>query len=263
MQYIKKRLPFHSRKSLKGFTLVELSIVIVIVALIIAGVSAGRGLIAAARINAQVSDLQMYSTAFNAFRGQYNAMAGDMKNASSYWPGVTNGNGNGMYETYAFAALPDLTKEHFTLFQHLAAAKLIPGSYNNTYVLDIGYPSLKIDKRKGMIAGNQIYFTSVNPNWQLTAPEITQIYKAILFLTVSTPSAGNGASATQAVMTPKAAFAIDTKIDDGKPRRGKFMAFSYWSSVNGGCLFGSLGVAAAYNISLDYPSCHGEYILKP
>ncbi len=254
--YTTRQIP-NSGNNLKGFTLVELSIVIVIVALIIAGVSAGRGLIATARINGQISDLQMYSTAFNAFRGQYNAMAGDMKNASSYWPGVTNGNGNGMYETYAFAALPDLTKEHFTLFQHLAKAKLIPGSYNNTYVLDVGYPSLKIDKTKGMIAGNQVYFTSAIVNFQLTAKEMTQIYKAILFLTVSDPSRGNGTNDT-GVMTPEIAYAIDTKIDDGKPRGGKFMAFTPWGGSSGLCISGT-----SYNISEKRRCCYGEYILKP
>ena len=48
-----------------GFTLVELSIVLVIIGLIIGGVVVGRDLIDAATIRAQISQIEKYNTAVN------------------------------------------------------------------------------------------------------------------------------------------------------------------------------------------------------
>ena len=54
-----------------GFTLIELSIVLVIIGLIIGGVLVGRDLIAAAQVRAQISQIEKYQTAVNTFRGKY------------------------------------------------------------------------------------------------------------------------------------------------------------------------------------------------
>jgi prepilin-type N-terminal cleavage/methylation domain-containing protein len=69
-----------------GFTLVELSIVIVIIGLIVAGVTAGQSLVAAAKIQSQITELKKYEVAYNIFKLEYNAVPGDMSNAISYWP---------------------------------------------------------------------------------------------------------------------------------------------------------------------------------
>ena len=146
----------YQSRSKQGFTLIELSIVIVIIGLIVTGVTAGKSLVKSAKIRAQASDLQAYSSSFNAFSTQYDAIAGDMRDASTFWDGVTDGNGNGYIDATADIEPDTATAEQFTLFQHLSSAKLISGTYNNTYVLNFGYPNLKIDPTKGMMAGHCI-----------------------------------------------------------------------------------------------------------
>jgi prepilin-type N-terminal cleavage/methylation domain-containing protein len=68
----------------KGFTLVELSIVMVVIALVAGGVLVGRDLIAASQLRATMKQIETYNTAFNAFFLKYNCLPGDCGNASEF-----------------------------------------------------------------------------------------------------------------------------------------------------------------------------------
>lgn len=90
----------------RGFTLIELSIVLVIIALIVAGVMTGRDLIHSSRVRATVSQFQEYDAAVNTFRMKYNCIPGDCPTAEQMNLGVAgdwgaNGDGSGgiIYET--------------------------------------------------------------------------------------------------------------------------------------------------------------------
>ncbi|MFI4984234.1 MAG: type II secretion system protein, partial [Rickettsiales bacterium] len=71
----------------RGFTLVELSIVIVIIGFLVAGIAAGANMVKQAEIRSVITDLQSYQTAYNNFVAKYNAVPGDMTTASSFWTG--------------------------------------------------------------------------------------------------------------------------------------------------------------------------------
>ena len=74
-----------SQKKANGFTLLELSIVIVIIGLIVAGISAGQSLVRQAQIRGLTNEVAQMEVAFNSFRLQYDAIPGDMANAGDYW----------------------------------------------------------------------------------------------------------------------------------------------------------------------------------
>lgn len=62
----------------KGFTLVEIAIVIVIIGLLIAGVIKGTSLIESAKVSNAITLAQDLSTAVNLFKQQYHMLPGDM-----------------------------------------------------------------------------------------------------------------------------------------------------------------------------------------
>jgi len=80
----------------KGFTLIELSIVLVIIGLIVGGVLVGRDLIAAAKLRKDISTMEQLNTAVNTFRNKYNCLPGDCANATTFLSGAVNGNGDGV-----------------------------------------------------------------------------------------------------------------------------------------------------------------------
>ena len=61
-----------------GFTLIELSIVLVVIGLLVGGVLVGRDLMAASAIRAQISQIEKYQQAVNTFKGKYGYLPGDI-----------------------------------------------------------------------------------------------------------------------------------------------------------------------------------------
>lgn len=120
-------------KNQKGFTLIELSIVVVVIALIVAGVVAGQSLVDASKKRSLITELNTLKANVVTFKLIYSALPGDMPNASDFWSGVTNGTGDGKVNPYSPANLENnLVPEDFLFGQHLTLAGL---STNNVYNL--------------------------------------------------------------------------------------------------------------------------------
>ncbi len=117
-----------------GFTLIETSMVLLIVALLVAIVTTSVHLIRASEIRSVITDINGYKVAIKSFYMQYGEMPGDIKNAQSYWPdtctddGVNKCNGNSDNQI-----IPSTT-EGLRAWQHMTLADMIPNTY--TGVLD-------------------------------------------------------------------------------------------------------------------------------
>jgi len=61
-----------------GFTLIEMSIVLVVIGLIAGGVLVGQDLINVASVRAQISQIEKYQTAVHTFQGKYGYLPGDI-----------------------------------------------------------------------------------------------------------------------------------------------------------------------------------------
>ena len=78
-----------------GFTLVELSIVLVVIGLLIGGILVGQSLVESAKINAVVKEFQQYQIGFSQFKLKYRYLPGDHPNGSTFSSLCTNSSCNG------------------------------------------------------------------------------------------------------------------------------------------------------------------------
>jgi prepilin-type N-terminal cleavage/methylation domain-containing protein len=79
----------------KGFTLVELAIVMIIIGLMIGAILKGQAMIDDAKQKRLIRDLQSISAAFYSYYDRYNAIPGDDP-TSHGWAEVSPGSGNGL-----------------------------------------------------------------------------------------------------------------------------------------------------------------------
>lgn len=111
-----------SRADHKGFTLVEVAIVLVIIGLILGGVFKGQALIDNARVRAVATELAGFQTAWLAFADRYRAVPGDFAGADSQIDSdASPGNGNGRL---------DDARERAGVWQQMALAGFISGRFD-------------------------------------------------------------------------------------------------------------------------------------
>ncbi len=201
----------------RGFTLIELSIVLLIISLITGSIVAGRSLIHSSRISALMQDINEYKTATNAFILQYNGFPGDITNATDYWPSLTSvgpqnmGNGDGVLQWETF------TKETGLFFPELSLAGIIRGNYTfptgaewrlGVHMPETDFKEITLrpvgENRTELFTGVG-YFSNIDGGGN----------SALTIITYQDPYAQNLGG-----LTPKDSYNIDVKLDDGMPGTG-------------------------------------------
>lgn len=126
--YMNKQL-----KDQKGFTLIEIAIVLVIIGLLLGGVLKGQELINTARVRALNNSVDGITAAWFSFQDRYRAFPGDYLNARSTvnLPGApAGGDGNG--RVGITGAATDAPAERAQVWVHLEAAGYITGGYDGS-----------------------------------------------------------------------------------------------------------------------------------
>jgi prepilin-type N-terminal cleavage/methylation domain-containing protein len=114
----------------KGFTLIEIAIVLVIIGLLLGGVLKGQELITSARVRNLISQQDGVKAAFFGFLDRYRAYPGDYSQAVANIPGCAlckDGNNNGQITALGVAGATN--HEQIVVWEHLSRAGFINGSY--------------------------------------------------------------------------------------------------------------------------------------
>jgi len=200
----------------KGFTLVELSIVIVLIGLIVAGVTAGQSLVKQAQLRSIITESEQVRVATNAFLLEYNGLPGDITNGADYWAASSSGDGNKRITTHA------ASDEGYAAWEQLALAGLFPGSFSGASTGGVGVIGTNIPASKYTSAGITIVYddgTSDATAGDGATSGGREVGKnVILFGSVSTVLA-NGT-----VLSVAQASTVDSKVDDGAPTSGSVVA---------------------------------------
>ena len=228
----------------QAFSLVELSIVLVILGLLTGGILAGQSLIRAAELRSVTTDVQRYLAATKAFRDKYFALPGDMTNATAFWGSLggtgsdtvcqalaatgtatCNGDGDGSFLT-VIGGTTYTTYERMRFWQHLANAGLIEGQYSGVggapWTAGTNVPPSKLSGAYWAVStgfgftaeGGTTYYAGDTIKFAADYGKTTLLLNTV---------AGSTSTAGSYPLKPEEAWNIDTKMDDGNPMTGFIM----------------------------------------
>jgi prepilin-type N-terminal cleavage/methylation domain-containing protein len=194
------------RKS-KGFTLIEIAIVLVIIGLLLGGVLKGQELITGARVRNLISQQDGVKAAFFGFQDRYRALPGDYASADTNIncsPSCVNGDGNGRIES------PNATtvREDIVAWSHLTGAGFLNGSFSAAS--SVTAPSDTTNPKNPYSVYMQIVYDGVYGTGTVGA-EIAKKHNV----------------KTGGQIPVEIIAEVDRKIDDGKPASGAFQFSPY------------------------------------
>lgn len=254
-----------------GFTLLELSIVLVIIGLITGGVLVGNDMIRSAELNSVVTDYQAYDSALGTFREKYKSLPGDMPDATGYWgtkattcygwwihpstdKSTCNGNGDGNIG-YDGSDWND-QQERYLVWHHLANSGLIAGTYTGvsapstvwTYQVGLNMP-------EGPLAGSGWAIDNYSSG-QDGVGDTTFVDQEGHALTLQPGTGGS------ALLIPSEAKSIDKKIDDGKPGYGFVTTKKSSDTTYPNCTTTAVASTAEYELTEVTRACILHFISK-
>ncbi len=210
----------------KGFTLVELAIVLVIIGLIVGGVLVGQDLIKAATLRSAVSQLEKVNAAANTFYTKYNGYPGDLlaSRATAFALQAragtdARGDGDGIVEGHnaTTATANALGSENVLFWRDLSAASLVAEGF--TTATDAPAVSLTGVTATGYLPTSPLRestFVTILASSGRNFYYVDQINSTAAATGVIT-SSGNG-------LSPIEAKGMDEKMDDGLPTSGTTLA---------------------------------------
>ncbi|MBL8528983.1 MAG: prepilin-type N-terminal cleavage/methylation domain-containing protein [Burkholderiales bacterium] len=210
----------------RGFTLIEVAIVLVILGLLVGGVVKGQELIAGARVHNLVALQTGIKAAFFTFQDRYRALPGDYPQATRNVPGAAgDGNGNGRVEVTGSPL------ETLLVWDHLSKAGLL---------------------NYGFDAANAASHSSATTPANAYGGFLDLAYDNAYADPGAPPSRHNLKTGGQLPVAMLAA--VDRKIDDGNAVTGIF---------RGSAAFGAGGVGNCWNAAgrwaeeTGFPNCAG------
>lgn len=264
---------------LRGFTLIELSIVLVIIGLIAGGILVGGALIRTAEIHRIIREIEDYKAAVNTFQTKYNGLPGDLINAEGIWGSdancpdtpanldpkqlTCNGNGNGRVGYGGFEGDPfgvAYYGETYRFWQHLSNAGLTTGIYTGTEriqdALDSVLPGINIPNTTAFNASYHMLFLYRTFLTGGGSPLSTK-YVGKHYYIIHRPDTVSPYNFGYPALTSDVAFSLEKKIDDGDPGEGYVLSYNimYPPAGDTQCVTELYTLPSQYNLAEKDISC--------
>lgn len=262
---------FSAKKS--AFSLIELSIVLIIIGLLIAGITGGASLIKSSELRSVMGEARGYAVAVNGFYSQYNYLPGDYATpvggavaSSTSTPASTGSSAsgqNGRIE-YSTASVPTYLSESVAAWDQLrktgtidATTSIVLAAVTTAQVPGVHMPASKI-KASGWHFDYRTSVGVTGTDYSSSTPEglaATPAYQNVVVLTGKTVVSAtidstlvNGASnLASAALTGPDAMSIDVKIDDSIANAGKVRGLNPGATTL--CYTASANQNAPYNVA--------------
>lgn len=222
----------------RGFSLVEMSIVLVVIGLIVVGVVTGSSMIYSAKLRNVISEYVRLKEGVTAFEEQYKYYPGDFNGASKYWENAKDGNGNWVIEG-------DIA-ERLYAWNHLALANVIEGAFTGEVVEDAPIYRENVNLPGSIFVHNHYMIGSSTVNDAIFG----RLGAYIQYTSNDSPTSPWGGA-----LSPKDAKYIDTKMDDGMAFSGMVFGVDAIDANSGDCSAGQGEVPADYNLLKNQAQC--------
>ena len=250
-----------SIRHIAAFTLIEMSIMLVIIGLLVGGVLIGQYLIQVVQLNAAVTDANRFGIAAMTFRDKYQALPGDMNNAADIWGAADGGDGlgsdcgdvesetltcNGDGSGLINVLINNGGHEKLRAWQQLANAGMIAGSYTGAPTAGIAYVGTQWPAARYKPAGYEMHGPL-----NLYIRGTGHLIKIGARSTIDTTGLNGG------FLTPIEAWSLDQKMDNGLSDSGNLLALD--SNDVAGCVTNgsvyALGTTGSYILTNEIKSC--------
>jgi len=247
-----KNKPSNKKKS--AFSLIELSIVLIIIGLLVAGVTGGASLIKSSELRSVITEARSWSIAVNGFYNQFNALPGDF---GTVLGSSSVGDGDGTIE---FATGPGTIANGTYYEGRNAWIQLKAAGILDSNVLSLATAIVASNTAVSSFGANLPASKIRSSGWDFeynsSTSQNTVVLTGAIGTTCSVGSATAGTSLTSATscasgaITPTDALSLDSKFDDGSATNGKLRG------IRTTCFNSTTG---AYATSLSSKDCAISY----
>jgi len=202
-------------KDQRGYSLIELSIVLVVISVLIGGVLRGKELIDQACLKSALSQVEDFRRAVYLYQSLYGGLPGDSPNMKQYLGGnLREGDGDGIISGDGL----DPTAEAFIFWQHLHAAQLIANPGNSESGNEVTF-------------GHGVPKARVGGGWTITFEPESSLPGHWFRLGEKHGTKNDGP-----LLTPRQALSLDRQGDDGNPKMGRIQARDGFGTSSGSCI---------------------------
>lgn len=240
---------------MRGYSIIEISIALIVLALIFAGIATASSFIEQSLLRSVISDVNRFHASIDGFKDAYSYYPGDYPNAYRRWgagsPTCTNssgfatscnGDGDGKIE---FASGNNAPVEDLLVWRHLTASGFLMGIYSGTtnggsarFAEGINSP------KSGFESATYSFHDLISTQYGFLG-KVTH-YGTVGAGTENIPSYGS--------VSASEAYYIDSTIDDGKASSGNVIALRA-NDVGSGCVDNPLASSPTYDFSTNNKAC--------